>query len=259
MARRSPRPRSPRRSRSAPEPAAGACWCRAGMFLTGAIHLMSNVELHVSEGATLQFDTESGELSHRVHALGGHGAHELLAAHLCAAAEEHRDHRQGHARRAGQREELVAVEGPLGRHDALRLEGGHAGPAAGAQHAVPDGRGRACRSRSACSATAHYLRPPFIQPYECENVLIADVRVRNSPFWNIHPVLCKNITLRGVDMYGHGPNNDGVDPESVDHMLIEDCSFDTGDDCIAVNSGRNADGRRLATCPRRTSWCATAA
>jgi polygalacturonase len=91
------------------------------------------------------------------------------------------------------------------------------------------------------------LRPPFIQPYDCDNVLIEGVRVRNSPFWNIHPVLCRNVTLRGVDVYGHGPNNDGVDPESVDHMLIEDCSFNTGDDCIAVNSGRNADGRRLAT------------
>jgi polygalacturonase len=90
-----------------------------------------------------------------------------------------------------------------------------------------------------------YLRPPFIQPYECENVLIADVRVRNSPFWNIHPVLCRNVTLRGVDVFGHGPNNDGTDPESVDHMLIEGCTFDTGDDCIAVNSGRNADGRRV--------------
>jgi polygalacturonase len=60
-------------------------------------------------------------------------------------------------------------------------------------------------------------------------------------------VLCRNIILRGVDIFGHGPNNDGVDPESVDHMLIENCSFDTGDDCIAVNSGRNADGRRLNT------------
>jgi polygalacturonase len=92
-----------------------------------------------------------------------------------------------------------------------------------------------------------YLRPPLIQPYDCENVLIEGVQVRNSPFWSVHPVLCRNITMRGVTVYGHGPNNDGVDPESVDHMLIEDCSFDTGDDCIAVNSGRNADGRRLAT------------
>jgi polygalacturonase len=90
-----------------------------------------------------------------------------------------------------------------------------------------------------------YLRPPFIQPYRCENVLIEGVRVRNSPFWNIHPVLCRNVTMRGVDVFGHGPNNDGLDPESVDNMLIEDCSFDTGDDCIAVNSGRNADGRRI--------------
>ena len=53
------------------------------------------------------------------------------------------------------------------------------------------------------------LRPPLIQPYDCENVLIEDVRVRNSPFWTIHPVLCRNIILRGVEIYGHGPNNDG--------------------------------------------------
>ena len=63
-----------------------------------------------------------------------------------------------------------------------------------------------------------------------DNVLIEGITVRNSPFWMIHPVLCRNITLRGVTVKGHGPNNDGVDPESVDHMLIEDCHFDTGDD-----------------------------
>jgi polygalacturonase len=93
----------------------------------------------------------------------------------------------------------------------------------------------------------HYLRPSFIQPYACENVLIEGVKLRRSPFWNVHPVLCRNVIIRGIDIAGHGPNNDGIDPESVDHVLIEDCRFDTGDDCIAVNSGRNADGRRLAT------------
>ena len=79
------------------------------------------------------------ELSHRVHALGRHGAHELLAAHLRAATEEHRHHGQGHARRAGQRASLVVVEGQVGRHDAVRLEGRHAQPAAGAHGAVPHG------------------------------------------------------------------------------------------------------------------------
>jgi polygalacturonase len=92
-----------------------------------------------------------------------------------------------------------------------------------------------------------YLRPQFIQPYRCRNVLIEGVTIRNSPMWEIHPVLCQNVTVRGVTVVTHGPNNDGCDPESCRDVLIEGCHFDTGDDCIAIKSGRNADGRRLAT------------
>jgi polygalacturonase len=90
-----------------------------------------------------------------------------------------------------------------------------------------------------------YLRPAFVQFYACDRVLIEGVKLRRSPFWQVHPVLCRNIIIRGLDIMSHGPNNDGCDPESCQMMLIEDCTFDTGDDCIAVNSGRNADGRRL--------------
>ncbi len=43
------------------------------------------------------------------------------------------------------------------------------------------------------------------------------------------------------------PNSDGCDPESCNRVLISDCLFDTGDDCIALKSGRNNDGQRLAT------------
>jgi polygalacturonase len=63
--------------------------------------------------------------------------------------------------------------------------------------------------------------------------------------WEIHPVLCQNVTVRGVHVDSHGPNNDGCNPESCRNVLVEDCTFDTGDDCIAIKSGRNADGRRL--------------
>ena len=63
--------------------------------------------------------------------------------------------------------------------------------------------------------------------------------------WFLHPVLSQNITVRGVTIVGKGPNNDGLDPESCKNILIEDCVFDTGDDCIAIKSGRNGDGRRL--------------
>jgi polygalacturonase len=65
--------------------------------------------------------------------------------------------------------------------------------------------------------------------------------------WEVHPVLSSNVTVRGVRISSHGPNNDGCDPESCRDVLIEKCTFDTGDDCIALKSGRNDDGRRLHT------------
>src|SRR5262245_9231848 len=92
----------------------------------------------------------------------------------------------------------------------------------------------------------HYLRPNFIQPYRCSNVLIEGVKLRNSPMWQVHPVLCTNVTVRGLDIQvaAGSPNTDGCSPESCRDVLIEDCFFDTGDDCIAIKAGRNADRRR---------------
>nr|WP_213019708.1 glycoside hydrolase family 28 protein [Bacillus pumilus] len=91
----------------------------------------------------------------------------------------------------------------------------------------------------------HYLRSSFIQPYQCQQVLIEGVTVKDSPMWQIHPVLSEHVIVRGVHIIGHGPNTDGVNPESCRNVLIEDCYFDNGDDCIAIKSGRNEDGRRI--------------
>jgi polygalacturonase len=90
-----------------------------------------------------------------------------------------------------------------------------------------------------------FLRPNFIQPYRCRNVLIEGITIVNSPMWEIHPVLCTNVSVRGVSVNTHGPNNDGCNRESCRDVLIENCAFDTGDDCIALKSGRNNDGRRV--------------
>jgi polygalacturonase len=92
-----------------------------------------------------------------------------------------------------------------------------------------------------------WLRPMFVQPYRCTNVLIEGVTIINSPMYEMHPVLCRNVTVRNVTVSSHGPNNDGCDPESSSDVLIDGCTFDTGDDCIAIKSGRNNDGRRLHT------------
>jgi polygalacturonase len=84
-----------------------------------------------------------------------------------------------------------------------------------------------------------FLRPNFIQPYRCRNVWIEGITIVNSPMWEIHPVLCTNVIVRRVSVNSHGPNNDGCNPESCRDVLIDSCSFDTGDDCIALKSGRN--------------------
>jgi len=91
----------------------------------------------------------------------------------------------------------------------------------------------------------HKLRPNFIQPMRCKNVLIEGVRVINSPMWTLNPVYCTNVTIRGVTVETDGPNTDGCDPDSCTDVLIEDCVFSNGDDCIAVKSGRDEDGRRV--------------
>jgi unsaturated rhamnogalacturonyl hydrolase len=91
----------------------------------------------------------------------------------------------------------------------------------------------------------HHLRPNFFQPYHCRNILVEGVTIVRSPMWELHPVLCTNFTARTVIINSLGPNNDGCDPESCRGVLIDHCSFTTGDDCIAIKSGRNHDGRRV--------------
>ena len=216
----------------------------AGTFLTGAVHLSSNVELHVADGATLRFDTNPA--SYPLVFTRWEGMELMNYSPLIYAR------RQKNIAITGK----GTLDGQGGEKNWWSWKGRWGGTAGtGWKAGMPDqlpARAKLFQMaedgmpvEKRVFGDGGYLRPPFIQPYECEDVLIADVRVRNSPFWNVHPVLCRNVTLRGVDIHGHGPNNDGTDPESVDHMLIEDCTFDTGDDCIAVNSGRNADGRRI--------------
>jgi len=91
------------------------------------------------------------------------------------------------------------------------------------------------------------MRPQFIQFNRCENVLVEDIKIRNSPFWTLHLYLSKNIIVRGIDVCAHGHNSDGIDPEMSQNVLIENCVFDQGDDAIAIKSGRNPEGWRLKT------------
>jgi polygalacturonase len=89
------------------------------------------------------------------------------------------------------------------------------------------------------------LRPTLIEFWQCSNVTVEGVTIQQSPFWTVHPVYCTDVTLRNLTIRGDGPNTDGIDPDSCQRVRIDNCDIATGDDSIAIKSGRDSDGRRV--------------
>ena len=204
----------------------------AGTITTGPIRLKSRVNLHLSEGAIVKFSTTPTDYLPLVYTR--FEGTELMNYSPFIYAYDQQD---------------IAVTG----------SGTLDGQADSAHWWDWTRQQGAARRRLTDPATARtpvaervfgegaWLRPNFIQPYRCRNVFIEGITIRNSPMWEIHPVLSTNVIVRGVTINSHGPNNDGCNPESCRDVLIERCAFDTGDDCIALKSGRNDDGRRVNT------------
>jgi polygalacturonase len=93
-----------------------------------------------------------------------------------------------------------------------------------------------------------FLRPPFIQPKYCKNVLVEGITIINSPFWTVNPEFCENVTVTGVTIANPAsPNTDGINPESCKYVHISNCHISVGDDCITIKSGKDEDGRKQAT------------
>lgn len=91
-----------------------------------------------------------------------------------------------------------------------------------------------------------FFRPPFIQTLRCKGVKIEGVKIVNSPFWTVNPQFCENVVIKGVTIHNvPSPNTDGINPESCKNVSISDCNISVGDDCITIKSGRDAQGRRL--------------
>lgn len=212
----------------------------AGEFLTGAVNLKSNVNLYISKSATLKFSTDAKK--YPLVATRFEGMECINFSPFIYAFE--------------QTNIAITGEGTLdGQSNNENWWLWHGNARYGWKDGMPNQRATRAKLydmmekgmplRYRVFGEGSYLRPNFIQPHKCKNVLIEGVQIINSPMWEIHPLLSENVTVRKVRISSHGPNNDGCDPESCKDVLIEDCSFDTGDDCIAIKSGRNDDGRRV--------------
>lgn len=213
----------------------------AGIFHTGAIHLLSNVNLHLAEGSTLKFSADPAQYLPLV--LSRFESIECLNYSPLIYAFE---------------QENIAITGSGVLDGSASLDNWWKWLRGSDGNSLPDPPQKADQLllgkmveqgvpvAQRLFGPGHFFRPNFIQPYRCRNVLIAGVTIRNSPMWEINPVLCTNVIVRGVNIdCPAGPNNDGCDPECCKDVLIENCLFNTGDDCIAIKSGRNDDGRRV--------------
>jgi len=216
-----------------------------GRYLTGPVRLRSNVELHLARGAVLLFSTDTAH--YPLVPTRWEGVELMNYSPLVYAWRERNVAITGPGTLDGQAGEDAwwSWKGPWTGTVSNGWRQGMPNQLA-ARARLFDMAERGVPVAARTFGDGAYLRPPFIQVYGCQNVLIEDVSIRRSPFWQIHPVLSRNVLVRGVDLQGRGPNTDGCDPESCVDVVIERTRFDCGDDCIAIKSGRNADGRRLA-------------
>lgn len=209
-----------------------------GVFLTGAIHLESNINLHVSEGATLRFSTNPAAYL-PVVLTRWEGIECMNYSPLIYALDRENVAITGTGTLDGQAADDNWWKWAKKGADKLSM----ASPDAKKLNEMAE-QGVPVPERM--FGEGHYLRPNFIQMYRSKNILIEGVTLLRSPMWEVHPVLSSNVTVRQLKIVTHGPNNDGCNPDSSTDVLIDSCLFDVGDDCIAIKSGRNDDGRRVA-------------
>ncbi|WP_346860638.1 glycoside hydrolase family 28 protein [uncultured Draconibacterium sp.] len=205
-----------------------------GEWLCGKIHLKSNVNLHLKKGAVLLFSDNPEDYLPAVYTtwegMECYNYSPLIYAYECKNVGISGE---GELKAKMDLWKVWFARPPAHMNSLKRLY-------EMASTDVP------VEERQMVNDTAN-LRPHFIQFNRCENVLLDGFTITNSPFWTIHPYLCKNVVVRNLNVFAHGHNNDGVDPEMSQNMLIENCVFDQGDDAIAVKSGRNQDAWRLNT------------
>lgn len=202
----------------------------AGKWLSkGPIHLASNIDLHISEGATLLFSPEARHYLPLV-LTRWEGTEVYSYSPLIYAFQVHDVAITGKGTIDGNSASEFLTFIPKAEPDFQRLRRmGNSG--------VPV-------SQRVFGAGTH-LRPPIIQFFRAERVLLEDYTVLNSPFWVNHLVYTEHATVRRIRVDSHHANNDGVDIDSSRYVLVEQCFFRTGDDSVVVKSGRDRDGREI--------------
>ncbi|GAA4321584.1 glycoside hydrolase family 28 protein [Flaviaesturariibacter amylovorans] len=229
----------------------------AGLWLTGPVELKSNVNLHLAKGALLQFTPDLSQYA--LVASNWEGLPQMRnqsplsatnAVNIAVTGFGIVDG-SGDAWRMVKRDKLTESQwkGLVASGGVLSDDKKTWYPSdkskAGALLKNP-GVIDAAKTPDFYNSVKDFLRPNLLVFTSCRNVLLQGVTFQNSPAWNLHPLMCENVVVRGV--YAKNPwyaqNGDGLDLESCRNVLVENSTFDVGDDGICIKSGRDAEGRK---------------
>lgn len=198
----------------------------AGNWLTGPIHLKSNIDLHFAEGAYVEFSTKFEDYLPVVYG--------ILAGNRCYSVS--------HFVYAYQCENIaITGKGKLHGHGEAWWYMKHHQP--GMEDLMKKGKALAPLSERVYDKPEQGVRPRMLQFVECKNVLIEGITMYNSPSWTVHPAWCQNIIVRGITIENpvDSPNTDGINLESCKRGLVENCDVSGGDDMVCFKAGRDAD------------------
>ncbi len=206
-----------------------------GVWLTGAIHLESNINLYLAKGAELLFSQDIHDYLPAVFS-----RHEDTECYKFSAL----------IYANGKKNIAVTGEGTLNGQGKPWWKWKQTNKGSDARVIEMGNENVPVQERIFDGTNGNFLRPAFFQPMNCSNVLVEGVTFLYGAFWTITPTYCDSVIVRKVRIttvggFGHTPNGDGVDPSSSKNVLIEYCEFNTGDDCIAIKSGRDRDGLRV--------------
>ncbi len=229
----------------------------AGLWLTGPVVMQSNVNLYVSRAAILQFSNDFNQYPLVEGNFEGHvqarNQSPISGDNLVNIANTGKGMIDGSGdvwRMVGKDRltenewkkkvasgGLVSADGKLWYPSAKTKK---------AHEEKLNGEITAGKTLKDFEAIKDYLRPNLLVLTTCKKILLEGVTFQNSPAWNLHPLLCENLTVRNVFVKNpeYAQNGDGIDVESCRNVLIEGCTFDVGDDGICIKSGRDEEGRK---------------
>lgn len=231
-----------------------------GIWLTGPVTLKDNIELHVTSNAVILFSPdrdlypvietvfEGLDTKRCIAPINADGAKNIAitgGGTIDGSGDSWRQVKKSKMT-ASQWKELLASGGFTDKTGSVWYpdSSSYRGSMVSDAFNVPQG----LETDEEWESVKTYLRPVLIGLKECENVLLEDVLFQNSPCWNIHPLMCRNVIINNITVRNpwYSQNGDGIDIDSCEDVLLINSSFDVGDDAICIKSGKDEDGRRRA-------------